>query len=736
MNSVQLAPLSVISILVFLLVVSSSQVNAETLRQSSLEEITVTAQKRQESLQEAPISMSVLTAAQLDRQAITGLRGLWEGAVPSLRISPLGSTSSNMVIGIRGNAPTDASEVTRDGSVGIYIDGVYLSRSHSVSLDVADLERIEVLRGPQGALFGRNSIGGAISMVSKKPTGEWGAEQLVSMGRFNELKSITRVNLPEMAGIKAKFDYLHTERDGWVDNTALGEADYNQYEKDGGRLSINWQSSETLSLDYSYDQSRVEMVHQYFQFYRDNLGVFGEELERASETRLPVTPLEPTLVKQDGHAVTLTWLSSDQLTIKSISSYRNLEEDNRNNYGGVLYYNGLLDLSVLDHNQFSQELQLIGDTDQLKWVAGLYYLKEDVNKVKQDRFSLDIFGSFGDPLSPITPPTTFDALATNDNLPPRTIDAEAKSKAVYGQLTWTPNLLDNKLHITLGGRYTEDKRIASRFEVTLSESNQSYEHFDSSMVIAYDWIDDISTYLKWGSAYKAGGVNTRSASFIAFDEEVAKTWELGLKSEFWQNRARFNLAVFTTDYEDMQLDFSDPVMITLVETINAAEEVEVSGAEVDITVTPMEGLLIGLSYTYLDGDMPLQPNPLDSGALKQFFVPLAPQHAGALTLDYSFAPQSYGMLALHLDITSTDHYSYVPFGEQRTDAYSIFNARVELSDIYLGTDNGQLKASVWAKNLLDEEYIIYAFPVGDPAVSIGQAFGDPRTMGVDITYQF
>ena len=91
----------------------------------------------------------------------------------------------------------------------------------------------------------------------------------------------------------------------------------------------------------------------------------------------------------------------------------------------------------------------------------------------------------------------------------------------------------------------------------------------------------------------------------------------------------------------------------------------------DITVTPMEGLLIGLSYTYLDGDMPLQPNPLDSGALKQFFVPLAPQHAGALTLDYSFAPQSYGILALHLDITSTDHYSYVPFGEQRTDAYSI-----------------------------------------------------------------
>ena len=125
---------------------------------------------------------------------------------------------------------------------------------------MADLERIEVLRGPQGTLFGRNSIGGSISMVTKKPTGQWGAEQLVSMGRFNELKSITRVNLPEMAGIKAKFDYLHAERDGWVNNTAPGEADYNQYRKDGGRLSINWQASEALSLDYSYDQSKIEMV--------------------------------------------------------------------------------------------------------------------------------------------------------------------------------------------------------------------------------------------------------------------------------------------------------------------------------------------------------------------------------------------------------------------------------------------------------------------------------------------
>jgi iron complex outermembrane receptor protein len=425
------------------------------------------------------------------------------------------------------------------------------------------------------------------------------------------------------------------------------------------------------------------------------------------------------------------------LTIKSISAVRNLKEDSQNNYAGVLYFNGLLDLSLMEQDQYSQELQLIGSSEKMDWVAGLYYLKEDVNKFLQDSFSLDIFGVFGPPLSPIDPPTTFDALGADAHLPPRIVDAEARSRAAYGQVSWRPDRLDERFEITLGTRYTEDKKIASRFETNLSQSRQDSENLDGNIALQYHWQDDISTYLKWGTAYKAGGVNTRSASFGAFKEEVAKTWEIGLKSEFWAHRARVNLAVFTTDYEDMQLDFSDPVVVTLVETINASETVEISGAELDITLSPMPGLLLGLSYTYLDSDMPLQPNPLNGGALKGFFVPLAPQHAGSITIDYRFEPQIYGALALHIDMTSTDHYSYVPFGEQRTDAYSLLNARLELGDIKLGgSGQGHFKASIWTKNLLDESYVVYAFPVGDPAVSIAQAFGTPRTMGLDITYMF
>lgn len=712
-----------------------SLATAEIQRRSALEEVIVTAEKRPQLLQDTAVAISVLSSEQLEKQSIFGIGDMRQGAIASVRMFESGNTPQNIVVAIRGNGTGDPSDTTREGSVGIYLDGVYIARSQGLGLELADLERIEVLRGPQGVLFGRNSIGGAVNLISKKPTGQFGIKQALSFGRFNEFKSVTRINLPEISDVKVKLDYLHSERDGWVDNTAPGEADFNEYKKNGGKLSINWQVNDQLSLDYSYDHSVVDTVQRYGQFYEDNIGVFGEERRRLSRTRLPVTPLDPTSSEQKGHGVVATWGYSD-ITVKSITAYRSLNMDSNTNYAGVLYYNGLNDASILDQNQFTQELQIIGGSDRFEWVAGVYYLNEDVDKTLNDSFTLDIFGVFGPSLSPIDPPTTFDALGSQSFLPPRIVNAEARSRAVYGQFSWVPEILESKLELILGSRYTEDKKIATRFEHSLSESNQNSDHLGSSIALQYHWLHDLTTYLKWGTAYKAGGVTSRSTSFTPYDEEVVKTWEVGLKSEFWGHRARFNVALFATDYEDLQLDFTDPANPLIVETINALNKAEVDGLEIDLAMSPIAGLVISLSYSYLDSDMPLQPNPLDNGALKKFFVPLAPKHAGAMTLDYSFAPKDYGQLTLHLDVTSTDHYSFLPFGEQRTDAYSLFNARVELGDINIGSGDGSLKASIWAKNLLDEEYIIFAVAVGEPAASINQIFGDPRTMGLDIRYQF
>ena len=701
--------------------------------QEGLNEVVVTAQKRQQPLQDTPIAISVIESEQLDILGITDFAGMTDGIIPSLHVVPFGSTPSNVVLSIRGNAARDPGEISREGSVAVYLDGVYIGRSHGLGLQLPDLERIEVLRGPQGTLFGRNAIGGAVSIVSKKPTGEFGLKQSIGMGRFDELRSVTRINFDEVAGVRAKLDYLHSERDGWVDNTAPGEADYNQYEKDGGRLSLLWDASESVSVGYSYDKSKVSTAQNYYQFYKDYLGSFGEERDRLSQTRFPVTPLDPTIVETSGHSFIVNWELSEKISVKSISAHRKLNEDANNNYAGILYYNGLNDASVMDQEQLTQEFQFIGTHERLNWVAGIYYFKEDAHKNLQDSFTLDIFDKFGGGvLSTISPPTTFDILQTQTYLPAKIVDADARSWAAYGQFSWNPEILSDRLFITLGGRHTDDKKAATRQEVAFNKFDQKSDNFDTTAGVAFHINDDLSTYLKWTTAYKAGGVNSRSTSFAGFEEEVVKTLELGLKSEFWQRRGRFNLAVFNTDYEDMQLDFIDPEKITCLETINAQKTVKVNGAEIDLSLTPIAAVQIGFSYSYLDTDMPLQPNPLAGGALKEFFIPLAPKHAGAMTIDYQFSPLQFGQLSAHLDMTSTDKYSYAPFGEQRFDAYTILDARITLAGIKLGRESSTLRASIWAKNLADEEYIINTFAAGDPAVSIGQTFGDPRTFGLDI----
>jgi len=695
--------------------------NVET--EPRLEEIIVTAQKRQQSLQETPIAISVISVEQLQRQGISNLGSLISGQIPFLQITPYGSTPSNLAIGIRGNAPRDSSEVTREASVGVYLDGVYMARSQGLDMELVDLQRIEVLRGPQGSLFGRNAVGGAVSLISKKPSGQFGFNQTLTVGRFDELRSVTRINFDQFSAVKTKLDYIHAERDGWVNNTAPGQSDYTEYKKDGGRFSLNWQANKQLMVDYSYDQSEVETAQNYYQLYIDRIGIFGEERKRLTESRQPATPLSPTIIEQKGHALTLTWQQSDALIIKSISGYRELQEDNDNNYNGVVYFNGFSETSLLDQNQYSQELQFIGSINQFEWVTGLYYLKEDVDKTLVSRFTLDIFGNFGPPLSAISPPIT---------LTPRVVNAEAESQAVYGQLTWA---LSEQLDLTLGTRYTEDTRFATRFETALQVSDQKSDHIDSKVTLNYHWSDNLATYMQWSTAYKAGGVNTRSASFTPFTEEEAKTVEIGLKSEFWQQRARLNLALFSSDYSDLQLDFSDPTQVGVVETINISKPVDVKGLELELTVSPIASLVMGLSYTYLDSHMPLQASPFD-GSLTQFYVLMAPMHAGAMTLDYQFTPTDYGILSVHLDIMSKDSFSYNPYGEQRLDAYTLINGRVTLADINLGNRSGALRASLWGKNLTDEEYIIDAFAVGDPAVTIANAYGDPRTLGIEFVYDF
>lgn len=730
-------------------------------RATVLEEVIVTAQKRAESLQDTPIAISALSSDQLEQQGIFSLEDFSRGTVPTLKVQPFPNNPSTLIIAMRGIGPADIGQPTREAAVGVYVDNIYLGRAQGLAAELADIERVEVLRGPQGTLFGRNTVGGAVSFTTRKPSGEFGFSQTLSYGDYDYFKSLTRIDLPAIAGFSAKIDYLKSERDGWVENSEPDSHDYNEFDKEGGRLSLRWQPVDRWTFDYAYDNSTVEATQNYYQFENDTSGeifsaiagvpipdLVGNEPGRREDTRFPVPFNEPSETDQEGHSLAIAWDVSELLTIKSISSYRELDEKTNGNYAGAFLVGLIID-NKIDQEQWSQEFQFVGSTEngQLKYVAGLYYFEEEV-----EDFSRNIGWLIPDPGNTIPglpfyggtlfkrSPLPFpDPLGVNMGISDaRLVKAESESRAVYGQLTWTPpaRSLENRLNITVGFRYTEDEKNGSRplfrGQPTTASFDLETDHFDPTLTLNWEWSDGISNYFRWASGYKAAGVNLRSSSFATFDEEVAEVIELGLKSEFWGRRIRLNAAVFSTEYKDLQLDFSDPANITVSETINAANgEAEVDGLEFEMTILPAPGLMLGINYTYLDWELNDQFNPL-SGRFERFVLPQAPEHAGSLTVDYTFAPLPFGSLTLHADVTSTDKYFYTPQNYNDADSYTLFNARITLSDIPLGMERGALKVALWGRNLSDEEYIQYT-PAPSPFTV---AYGDPRMVGIDVTFEY
>jgi iron complex outermembrane recepter protein len=608
-----------------------------------------------------------------------------------------------------------------------------LGRPQGLDMEIADIERIEVLRGPQGTLFGRNTTSGAISLVTRKPSGNFGFEQLLGASNYDGLRSVSRLDLPEYAGLRAKIDYVHAQRDGWVRNDAPGQWDYNAYEKDGGRFSLNYRPIDAMNIDFTYDKSRTVSTSSYFQLHSDYFGFVGDERERDTTTRAPI-PNQPTYIYQEGFALTAAWDISERLTLKSLTGYRTLDENSFTSFGAALYYNGVLNFTEDREQQFSQELQLLGKAERIDWVAGLYYFDADARQQTDLRFALDTFGTLpgnaGLVNTPIDPPADL-------GVPRRSVKANTQSEAAYTQATWTPPIFDDRLHLTAGLRFSRDKKHGAKNEIGYVRYDIDANHWDSTFILDYTWTEAVSTYLKRSTGYRSGSVNPRSASFAPYSAEKVTTWEAGLKSEYLQRRLRVNTALFRSEWDKMQFDFVAPTLVDInnTETLNAENPVRVEGAELDIAVIPTEGLTLGLSYTYLHSRMPLQPNALQGGKLEQFQITQTPRHAGALTADYTFAAQKVGTPTVHLDATSNSGYAHNAHDTQRQDAYTLLNARIALSDISF-SDMGKFQIAIWGKNLTDESYANFGFPLSDPPIAIVQSFGEPRTYGVDLSLRY
>lgn len=711
-------------------------------RMAVLQEVVVTAEKREASLQETPISIAAFSTQDLENLGLSDMGDIGK-SVPNFEITPFPNSKSALVLFIRG-VGNNESQLTQDAAVGVYMDGVYVARSTGLAADVADIERIEVLRGPQGVLYGRNTTGGAVNIISAKPTGEFGFKQTFSGGEYDYWRSQTQVNLPEVAGISVKLSYDQSAKDGYRHNEGRGP-DFEDEEKNGGRVAVRWAASDSLTVDYNYDVSKIRGPQGYYQIlevpagardYLLNQGIGAGIVDGfmlptlrqyASDKRESrgwwTQPVRPSETDISGHNLTLTW-ELDSLTLKSITGYRQLTENVYQNYSG----NPLIEALNFDyrakHRQVSQEFQAIGEAleGRLQYVGGLYWFKEQGHEREFD--------------------TSSGFVVEN-----RWIKSNNEAWALYGQMTWTPPVLNDRLDITLGARYTEDTREASKdsrvYFVQARHGEETYSNFNPSLTVNYRWTDDLSTYAKVVSGYKAGGFNSRSteAGFLRpYDEEEVLSYEIGMKSTWLNNRLRANLSVFYNDWKDMQQNFIlVPGTPFLTDTFNAGSATT-EGFELELTAVPTDGLQISLSYAYTDAkfksveDVAGTYGPVGGDIAHLYTMPYAPRKSYSVAVDYAFEPWSWGSLSLNVNYSWRDDTVGTAPPQDGFDLpdYGLWNARLTLADVAAGP-GGSLKFSLWGKNLTDEEYLLHSLGMG--STNMGW-FGEPRSAGIDITYEY
>jgi len=834
-----------------------------------LTEIVVTATKRETNLQRTPISISVMGADTIRERKVQSLLDLADGGVPSLRVATFEARQSALTIGIRGIVPLDANQPAREQGVGIYIDGVYLGRQHGLNAALFDIARIEVLKGPQGTLFGRNTEGGALSMVSKAPSGKLEGRIEGGIGNFGAYNGAVHLDLPETAGFSIKLDGVISHQDAITSNPLAGQAGWGYFHRKGGRAAVRWQPTDTITDDFSYDVAKDENTPFYSQLLNYNpnncvsggtnaapnaipagstcitpgtlftgtqgtikalppgVVVNGTTLQRVADIGVPQ---QVSVDRTHGFTNTFKWKVSPEVELRSITAWRGVDVEQYDNSGGyhrvpVITYApactgancafSRYSLADLHQTQFSQEFQAVGSIGSVDYVAGLYYFNEHVtdDAATPNSMGATYVSATQATYAPITrctatnPSTAanFIGVAVQGCNIDRASEVYSKSYAAYGQVTWNAT---EALHITVGGRYTEDQKkgalivsrnidyrnptnsttVAAQILANLyNPLDKKWTRFNPTATVAYDVSDTVHVYAKYASGYRAGGASSRTSNYQAFNPEDVKSYEVGMKADFWDHRARFNMAAYIMDRTGSQVDLSTIQSTATgnfnnLVTFNAPGTTKIRGIEADLTLKPTQGLTMGLSYAYTYTDIPpvsvtyqafgtctAPATPVaactaagqtvafnSTTAFQKFYIVFTPRNAAAGTIDYEVPVSGETRVKFHLDANYASATQSFDQFATKADSSFIVNGRISLLDIGMGS--AKFNLSVWGRNLFDEQHVYRRDPSNSiPAVqatttsptpnvllvgNVGNILGDygnfnvPRTFGVDASVKF
>lgn len=721
-----------------------------------LGDIVVTARRRSENLQDVPVAITALTGASLEERNISDVLAL-DGIAPNVKVVASASNTTSY-IQIRGSVTLNPNP-GYEPAAAMYVDGIYIGKSVGSTMEIADIEHIEVLRGPQGTLFGRNTLAGAINIVTRKPSGEWGGSVKLGVGNYDRRLGQATLDLPSFGNLAIKLSGLWSEREGYIKARANP---YSQIpsspptvkrigdeESQALRGAVRFTPTDDLTFDYTIDYNRVRNtplagvlqsvgengifdpaspsyigvpLYLYVQTGsrpRDYYGTAGPDGQKLFET------MDSTM-----HTLTAAW-DVGGATIKSITGYREMD------WGQSLDLDASpLPLAAagsdLDYRQFSEELQVSGTAGRLTYTAGLYYFNDKGDLLNPQQF----FGA------------TMDSWAL----------FKTDAYALYGQVDYTPPILNDNLILTAGFRYSHEKKSVERSAssagfITIPDGTRAEETFKGStptFIAKYAFSPDFNIYAKYAEGFKSGGFSTDAATIEAavtpYDPETVKSWEFGAKTRLLDGQILLNVAAYFDKHHDQQISvFSPSAEGFVTRTANGARS-KIQGFEVELQAQLVDGVRINGNVGYTDAKFldyfPVVGGP-DAGNSYAFaFVPKWTASAG-------FEAQLYdsdnAVVTLAADLSHSSGYSSLPYSKDpavdpniystQVGALTTVDARLIVSDIPVG--NSALQATLFGKNLFNAAE-------RTAGIDFGAAFGNivtrnynwPRTWGLDLTLKF
>jgi iron complex outermembrane receptor protein len=779
------------------LAVSLSGVAQSVVAQQStggLEEVIVTAQKREQNLQDVPVAVTALTQETLEVNTVVDVSDL-SGLAPNLTVRPAVGGTNLPAFNMRGITSYGIVPGS-DKQISTYLDGVYIGSPRGGIFTLPDIQRLEVLRGPQGTLFGRNATGGAISVVTRDPAGELGFRQQLSVGNRDYLQSQTTVDTPTWGPFSAYITYQAEEQDGDIDNLGhnttwdrtawgrgfegspktLGEVD-NESVFLAAMMELDTVAA-TYKFDYGTDKGSPQgtaivsgfcptcLNQPGFDQLINILTAANADLVGGESTKRPNSVNNAWTGNRDqeilGHNLTVDWEINDSLNLKNILAYRKttqelLPADISGTSGWVWGPVGaaipagpplfgpfaaddpfcyVCSYTSIDSDQWSNEIQLNYSSDLMNITTGaLYYDSKD--DVDGNTFT---FAGYPDNVVP--------ALTRNMTT------NKAESYAVYSQ---------GEIHLTdtidlLGGlRYTNDDKSGGIFG-TLGEEvirDSSFDYSDDKMSYlagtSYTPNDDLMLYAKYSTAYVSGG----SVAAFTFDPEEAESWEVGAKTDFLEKRLRTNLALFDVTYDSLQgaqsgtnVPGADGIGTLIVES----GDLEAKGVELEVSALPTDGLVLGATLGYQDvkftsiSDLYAVVNGAagpDAYPGSSLSPTLAPEWSGNLSANYTTAPLfdeaylAFGVTGIWHDEIRFEPNSakaaQTPFGvAEFTPEAWMWNARASLKEIRI-TDGWTGEISLWGRNLTDDDHMTFAVNFG---AMVGANFVEERSYGIDFIARF